>query len=79
MDQHTGTLTEISPWGTGFIEDTAGCLFGFHRSMVMGSGESEIEDWSKELNHNRVTFEVKDGIASNVIIHKNASNAKAGG
>lgn len=47
--------------------------------MLMGSGESEIEDWSKELNHNRVTFEVKDGIASNVIIHKNASNAKAGG
>jgi len=79
MDQHTGTLTEISPWGTGFIEDTAGCLFGFHLSMLRGSDELTVEDWSIELDHNRVTFEVKDGIASNVVIHKNASNAKAGG
>ncbi len=79
MDQHTGTLTDISPWGTGFIEDTAGCLFGFHRSMLRVSDELAVEDWSKELNQNRVTFEVKDGIASNVVIQKSASNAKAGG
>jgi hypothetical protein len=46
--------------------------------MLIGSDES-VEEWAIELNHNRVTFEVKDGIASNVVIQKSASNAKAGG
>jgi hypothetical protein len=47
--------------------------------MLRVSDELAVEDWSKELNQNRVTFEVKDGIASNVVIQKSASNAKAGG
>ena len=40
-----GVLYEVSPFGTGFIEDTAtGRMYGFHKSMlrvVMAAGELE--------------------------------------
>jgi hypothetical protein len=34
MDYQTGPLTEISPFGTGFVEDRKGARYGFHYSMI---------------------------------------------
>jgi len=79
MNSHTGKLTEISPWGTGFIEDTTGSLFGFHYSMLSGYAGPTATDGSVELINQQVTFEIADGIPYNVTIQKSASKAKAGG
>jgi hypothetical protein len=69
MDGRTGKLVEISPWGTGFIEDTFGKVFGFHYSMLAGYEGVSKEDWSLELENRPVTFTAKEGVASNVILH----------
>jgi hypothetical protein len=41
---------EISPWGTGFIEDTAGNVFAFHCSMLKGSDDVSVEDWCRRAS-----------------------------
>ena len=50
---HQGKLYELSPFGTGFVEDaTTGRVFGFHRSML-----PEVADW-KRLEGAAVRFQL---------------------
>ena len=54
----TGHLKEISPWGTGFIEDANGSVHGFHYTMIKAHQKSEKKNWSEVLEGRSVSFEI---------------------
>jgi hypothetical protein len=59
----SGTLTEISPFGTGFIEIENRRVLDFHHSMLIT--QPAREQWPL-LEGRRVVFEVSNGSATNV-------------
>ena len=58
-----GKLTEISPFGTGFIEFPDGRVLGFHHSMLQRAVARE--QWP-QLNGKPVAFEIFNGVARQV-------------
>jgi hypothetical protein len=58
-----GKLTEISPFGTGFIEFRDGRVLGFHHSMLQPA-QARVQ-WPL-LEGKLVAFEIVNGIACRV-------------
>lgn len=53
---HGGVLYEISPFGTGFIEDTqTGSIYGFHKSMLRSTSNlSHLEGSTVKFHLNAI-------------------------
>jgi hypothetical protein len=62
-----GVLFEISPWGTGFIDESSTHrAFGFHHSMLSNfSGPADV-NWSDVLEGQEVSFVEEAGKVSTV-------------
>lgn len=58
-----GKLTEMSPFGTGFIEFGDGRVLGFHHTMLKTSVSRE--QWPS-LEGKSVAFQLVDGVARQV-------------
>ena len=58
-----GKLTEISPFGTGFIEFADGRVLGFHHSMLATAVPRDL--WPL-LKDKAVVFELQNGVARQV-------------
>jgi hypothetical protein len=68
MDYQTGRLTEISPFGTGFVEDEKGARYGFHYSMIKGLTSEVPSNWQVLLSDQFVQFKQSRGIVTEVIL-----------
>lgn len=75
MDQ--GTLTEISPFGTGFIESEDGRVLGFHHTML---AVAVARDQWPTLSNKIVVFELRNGVAQHVCLSskRHAQSAASG-
>jgi hypothetical protein len=61
MELLTGRLVEISPLGTGFIEDLSGARYGFHRAMLPSAQTPAHPNWREVLEGRLVNFQINDG------------------
>ena len=66
----TGRLVEISPLGTGFIEDSAGARYGFHYSMLKTAQCASDSNWRDELEDRLVDFEFVSGRVVSLRFHR---------
>jgi hypothetical protein len=68
MDYQTGRLTEISPFGTGFVEDRNGARYGFHYSMIRDLKAAVPSNWQTLLSDQVVQFKESRGIVTEVLL-----------
>lgn len=71
----SGKLTEISPFGTGFIEFEDGRVLGFHHSMLQPA--LAREQWPS-LEGKLVAFDIANGIACHVQLAQAATALRFG-
>jgi hypothetical protein len=73
-----GILFEISPWGTGFIDElSTHRALGFHHSMLSNFGEPIGVNWPNVLEGRGVSFVETAGKVSAVrLVEKSARSAK---
>lgn len=69
-----GKLTEISPFGTGFIEFAGGRVVGFHHSMLATA--MSRENWPR-LEGKPVAFELVNGVARQVQLTASEGQAQS--
>jgi hypothetical protein len=68
MDYQTGRLTDISPFGSGFVEDKKGARYGFHYSMIRDLKPEVPSNWQTLLSGKVVQFKESSGIVSEVLL-----------
>ena len=71
-------MFEISPWGTGFIDESSTHrALGFHHSMLSNFSESTDVNWSDALEGREVFFVEEAGKVSAVkLAEKSARSVK---
>lgn len=77
MKLRTGQLIEISPWGTGFIEDEGGARFGFHYSMIKNREFPVDANWPETLRDRPVQFKETDGVVVEVLLRAIPESGKS--
>jgi hypothetical protein len=73
-----GVLFEISPWGTGFIDESSTHrAVGFHHSMLSNFRESSHVRWSDMLEGRDVSFVEEAGKVSAVQLAEESDSMAA--
>lgn len=73
-----GILFEISPWGTGFIDESSTHrALGFHHSMLSNFSEPINANWTDVLEGREVSFvEVKGKVSAVRLTEKSTRSGK---